>query len=79
MSTEKFVDLHMHSTFSDGVHSPTALVDIAVGKKLVAISLSDHDSVDGFNELAEAAGPRGVELHDEARAGKRGGTKGLRS
>lgn len=62
MSAEKLVDLHMHSTFSDGVHSPTALVDIAVNKKLAAISLSDHDSLNGFDELSSAASTRGVEV-----------------
>lgn len=62
MSPEKLIDLHMHSTFSDGVHTPTALVDIAVGKSLAAISLSDHDSVEGFSELASAARARGVEV-----------------
>jgi len=62
MAQEKFVDLHMHSTFSDGVHTPTKLVEMAVRKGLAAISLSDHDIVDGFVELEPAAREAGVEV-----------------
>jgi len=61
MSQEKFVDMHMHSTFSDGVHTPARLVEMAVAKGLCAISLSDHDIVDGFVELEPAARAAGLE------------------
>lgn len=46
------VDLHVHSTRSDGSFSPSELVDYAIEKKLTAFALTDHDTVDG---LAEAA------------------------
>lgn len=62
MQQDKWIDLHMHSTFSDGIHSPAALVDIAVRKELSAIALADHDSLDGFRELEAAAGRVGVEV-----------------
>ncbi|HET6349055.1 MAG TPA: PHP domain-containing protein [Candidatus Krumholzibacteria bacterium] len=56
------IDLHMHSTYSDGIHSPPALVAMAKSKGLAGIALTDHDSVDGFAELAAAAKGTGVEV-----------------
>jgi hypothetical protein len=46
-------DLHLHSHFSDGTWSPTALVEHAVSKGMRYIALSDHDTVEGLAE-AEA-------------------------
>jgi len=56
------IDLHMHSTFSDGLFTPTELVEKAVNKKLVAISLTDHDCLDGIHEMMEAGRNQGVEV-----------------
>jgi predicted metal-dependent phosphoesterase TrpH len=56
------IDLHMHSTFSDGVLTPTVLVDRAVGEGLSLISLTDHDCVDGLPEAIQAGKKRGVEV-----------------
>lgn len=58
----KWVDLHLHSTCSDGVHAPEEVVRLAAGAGLAAISLCDHDNVDG-TDAAFAAGRRfGVEV-----------------
>ncbi|MCZ6765397.1 MAG: PHP domain-containing protein [bacterium] len=56
------IDLHMHSTFSDGVHSPTKLVELAIKRKLRAISLTDHDSLGGVNEAIAAGNKYGLEV-----------------
>ena len=56
------VDLHMHSNFSDGVYSPSDLVDMAKENGLVAIALTDHDIVDGVSEAIEAGTKKGVEV-----------------
>lgn len=56
------VDLHMHSTFSDGLKTPTELIDLAVAQKLKAISLTDHDCLDGVNEAIAAGNARGIEV-----------------
>lgn len=45
------VDLHVHSNRSDGTYSPTQLVDYAMEKGLAAIALTDHDTVDGLDEI----------------------------
>ena len=47
---EKLIDLHTHSTCSDGSMTPTELVDHAAERGLAAIALSDHDSVAGVKE-----------------------------
>lgn len=57
-----FIDLHVHSTASDGTYSPSQVVAYAVSKQLEAIALTDHDTVDGLSEAEEAARGTGLEL-----------------
>ena len=48
------VDLHTHSTYSDGLFTPIELykqIKSIAGDKQVIWSLTDHDSVDGYEEL----------------------------
>jgi predicted metal-dependent phosphoesterase TrpH len=52
----RFVDLHSHSTASDGAATPTALVDGARRAGLLAIALTDHDSIGGVREAMAAVG-----------------------
>jgi predicted metal-dependent phosphoesterase TrpH len=54
------IDLHLHSTASDGTLTPTQLVDRALDKGLEVIALTDHDTTDGIEEALEAA--RGTSL-----------------
>jgi predicted metal-dependent phosphoesterase TrpH len=49
-----FVDLHTHSTASDGTDSPSALVEKAAQQALAAVALTDHDTVSGLAEAVEA-------------------------
>lgn len=51
----KAIDLHVHSSCSDGTFSPTELVDYAMEKGLAAFALTDHDSIDGLEEAMEYA------------------------
>jgi predicted metal-dependent phosphoesterase TrpH len=51
----KFADLHLHTAFSDGTYSPEELIRQAARKKLAAIAVTDHDTVDGV-ELARESG-----------------------
>ncbi len=57
-----FVDLHTHSRCSDGTLTPSELVDYAVEKGLSAVALTDHDTVDGLDELIEYAKGKPVEV-----------------
>jgi predicted metal-dependent phosphoesterase TrpH len=54
------VDLHSHSTASDGSLSPTGLVALAVKIGLKALALTDHDTVAGVVEARAAAAERGI-------------------
>lgn len=49
------IDLHTHSTASDGTYTPNELVDYAVSKGLTAIALTDHDTTDGLMEAFSRA------------------------
>ena len=54
------VDLHTHSTFSDGTLTPTALVDLAVAQGLSALALTDHDTLEGVPEALDRGRQRGI-------------------
>jgi hypothetical protein len=57
------IDLHSHSTASDGSFSPTELVKLAVERGLKALALTDHDTLSGLEEAASAASKqRGFEF-----------------
>lgn len=53
-------DLHNHSTASDGLLSPSQLVELGARHGAHAIALTDHDTVDGLEEAAAAARKCGV-------------------
>lgn len=57
-----FVDLHVHSIRSDGTLTPTELVDYAIEKGLSAMALTDHDTVDGIDEMLEYAKGKSIEI-----------------
>ncbi len=56
------VDLHMHTSFSDGAYSPTELVLKAKDAGLTTISITDHDSVNGLYEAITVGKDIGVEV-----------------
>jgi len=49
----KSIDLHIHTTASDGTFSPRELVDYAIKKHLSAIAITDHDTMSGIKEALE--------------------------
>ncbi len=60
--TMKYIDLHLHSTYSDGAYSPREVVRMAAQAGFAAAAVCDHDNVDGTAE-AEAAGSEcGIEI-----------------
>jgi hypothetical protein len=50
-----YIDLHTHSTASDGIYSPTELLQRAHEVGLRVLALTDHDSTGGLDEASEAA------------------------
>ncbi len=57
-----YVDLHMHSTASDGLYSPTELMNRAKEAGLRAVALTDHDTTDGVEEAKRTAQELGIEF-----------------
>jgi predicted metal-dependent phosphoesterase TrpH len=57
-----YVDLHLHSTASDGVISPTEVAREIASRGLRGFSLTDHDTVDGVEEAAAEAARLGLEF-----------------
>ncbi len=70
-SPRKYVDLHIHTTFSDGSYSVKEVIEAAAARGLKAISITDHDCTDAYplaSELGESVGIEvipGVELSSE--------------
>ncbi|MFO7839410.1 MAG: PHP domain-containing protein [Desulfosalsimonadaceae bacterium] len=56
------VDLHIHSTASDGSFSPREIVRLARERGIRAIALTDHDSVEGIKELQHSETCQDIEL-----------------
>ena len=54
------VDLHIHSTASDGVRTPSEILDLASAEGLLMIAITDHDTLDGIREGAAAASRKGI-------------------
>lgn len=58
----EFIDLHTHSTASDGSMAPKEVVRLAKERGLKAIALTDHDTIDGLGEAVAAGEQWGVEV-----------------
>jgi 3',5'-nucleoside bisphosphate phosphatase len=57
-----YIDLHIHSTASDGSYPPAEVVRLAKEGGLAAMALTDHDTVDGLAEAVAAGEQYGVEV-----------------
>ncbi len=55
-------DFHLHSTASDGVHTPTWIMETAAANGVRVAALTDHDSTEGQDEARAAAARVGVRL-----------------
>jgi 3',5'-nucleoside bisphosphate phosphatase len=62
MNAENSVDLHCHSTASDGTLGPAQVVRLAVEHELSALVLTDHDTIGGVAEAAEEAARAGLDF-----------------
>lgn len=59
---QKYIDLHTHSTESDGTLTPEALMRLAKDIHLTAIALTDHDTISGIKRARPVAEALGLEL-----------------
>jgi predicted metal-dependent phosphoesterase TrpH len=76
MSMPNYIDLHTHSTASDGIYSPTELLRRAKDIGLRVLALTDHDSTGGLEEAAQAAAALdidfipGIEINTDVAGGE---------
>jgi predicted metal-dependent phosphoesterase TrpH len=56
------IDLHVHTTFSDGTFTPQEVVRFAKEKGLFAISITDHDTTDGVKDAIEEGERLGLKV-----------------
>ena len=59
---KRIIDLHSHSTFSDGSESPAELIDIALRTGLSCLALTDHDTINGVPHAIAAAENTALEV-----------------
>ena len=59
---ERPIDLHTHSSVSDGTETPTQLVRAAVAAGLGTMAITDHDSTAGWQEAFDAAAGTGLTI-----------------
>jgi 3',5'-nucleoside bisphosphate phosphatase len=59
---DDFVDLHLHTNFSDGADTPERVVERAVEIGFKAIAITDHDTLAGIPRAQKAADAAGIEL-----------------
>lgn len=57
-----FTDLHLHTSFSDGTYTPEQLASEARRHGLVAVALTDHDTVDGCERMQAACEEQSIEF-----------------
>lgn len=58
----KKIDLHVHTTASDGTATGREVVELAAQSGLAAVAVTDHDTVSGYAEAAKAGAELGVEV-----------------
>ena len=59
---EKMLELHCHTTYSDGTLTPAELVAAAASSGVRALALTDHDTMSGWDEAFAAAALHGIEI-----------------
>ena len=61
-SKQPEADLHIHTHYSDGLMSPTEIINNAEKRQLLAISVTDHDTVRGIEESIKIASKTNIIL-----------------
>ncbi len=62
MKKTKKLDLHCHTTASDGIKTPRELVDFAIGNGIDILAITDHDTLGGIDEAVQYAKSKEIQL-----------------
>ena len=49
--SDKIIDMHVHSCYSDGVLTPNELIRLAIDKRISTLSITDHDTIEGIKKV----------------------------
>lgn len=78
-NSEKIIDMHAHTNYSDGELSPQELIRLAIDKKIGTLAITDHNTIEGLktidrkSEIIEKSGIRvinGIELSAKSNVGR---------
>lgn len=78
-TSEKIIDLHCHSNYSDGELSPYQIIRLAIEKRIGVLSITDHDTIEGIKNVDRSdslildSGIKiinGIELSAKAKTGR---------
>ena len=56
------IDLHCHTTASDGTLSPEQLIDLAVEREITTLAITDHDTTAGYEQVRDYAQQQDLQL-----------------
>jgi 3',5'-nucleoside bisphosphate phosphatase len=56
------IDLHLHTTYSDGSYPPGEVLRMAQAANVTALAITDHDTIDGIADAMEAGASLGIEI-----------------
>ncbi len=56
------IDLHTHTTASDGDYSPEELIDIAISQGITTLAITDHDNINGIERALKYASNKNISL-----------------
>lgn len=56
------IDLHSHTTASDGEYMPQKLIDMAIEKNISVLAITDHDTIDGLDEALSYSENKKIEI-----------------
>jgi predicted metal-dependent phosphoesterase TrpH len=59
---DKYIDLHIHTKFSDGECSPEEIIDMAIENKVSAVAITDHDCINGVKVAINYAKEKLIEI-----------------
>jgi len=62
MQESKLIDLHTHTIYSDGSKHPKDLIDLAISKKIKALAITDHDTIDSIERAVNYAQDKDIML-----------------
>ncbi len=67
MNNDKLIDMHIHTTYSDGEYTPDEVINMAINKNVKVMAITDHDTVRGIKSVDKNKYPNikiinGIEL-----------------